>query len=429
MRALPPDRGWAHRSPRPDGSAAVDERNALHQRFIARQPIFDQQANVFAYELLFRAGPQNTFQPSPEASSGVIVASTTTFDLDALVGPTKVFMNVDEAALQCGAARLLPPSRVVVEILETVEPNLQVVEACADLCRDGYVLALDDFVDDPKWEPLVELAKFLKVDFRALDVRARDSVARRYLPRGFHLLAEKVETQADVSNARDLGYTFFQGYFFCKPQMVAAREIPANKMICMLLLKAVAAPTLSYPEIESLFKRDPALVYRLLRYLNSPLLGLRTEVHNVRQALNLLGERECRRWISIVALLSMAGDKPPELVRTAILRGYFCEEVSMVMDTALTHPDFFLLGLLSVVDALLDQPMGEVLAHLAVSEEVRVALCGGSNRLRDVYEVLLDYERGDWKALSSAAARVGDIEECLPVCYLKAAECARQVAG
>jgi c-di-GMP-related signal transduction protein len=401
----------------------------LHERFIARQPIFDQRLKVFAYELLFRAGPQNIFQSSKEASSSVVVASTMVFDLEMLVGPAKAFVNFDEATLLRGAARLLPPSRIIVEILESVTPTPEVVHACSELCHAGYVLALDDYVDDPKWKPLIELAKFLKVDFRALDAQARRAIAERYLPRGLKLVAEKVETQADVQNARSLGFSYFQGYFFCKPSMMTGRDIPANKLTCLRLLKVIAAPEISYEEVEDLLKQDPSLIYKLLRYLNSPLMGFRSEVHNIRHAISLLGEVEFRRWISIVALVAMVGDKPSELIRTALLRAYFCEEVSLLLGMAQRRSDFFLMGLLSVIDALLDQPMEDILSHLAVSEEVRTALCGGSNRFRDVYDTLLAYEHADWNAFSSAAARLGSIEDRVPDCYVKAAERAMVIAG
>jgi c-di-GMP-related signal transduction protein len=399
----------------------------LHERFIARQPIFDQHLRVFAYELLFRAGPRNCFEPREEASSRVIVESTMVFDFDSLVGSAKAFVNVSEKALLRGAARLLPSSKIVVELLEGIEPSDDVIRSCTELCRDGYVLALDDFVDDPKWEPLIQLAKILKIDFRTLDPKARRSIARRHLPGGLKLLAEKVETQAEVQEAQDLGYTYFQGFFFCKPLMVAGREIPASKLTCVRLLRAIAVSEISFSEIEMLLKQEPALVYKLLRYLNSPLLGLRNEIHGVRDAVVFLGEIALRRWISIVALVSMADDKPPELIHTALLRAHFCEEISHHLDTGRQRSDFFLMGLLSVLDALLDQPMDAVLEHVAVSEDIRHALCGGRNRFRDVYDAVIAYERADWEALESVAARVGICEEQMPDYFARAAEQARLV--
>lgn len=238
----------------------------MHERFIARQPIFDHRLKVFAYELLFRNGPHNSFQPRKHASSSVIVGSTMLFDLQTLTGHAKAFINADQEALLRGAVKLLPADRIIVEVLENVCPTPEVVAACADLRSAGYVLALDDFVDHPKWEPLLDLARFLKVDFRLCDEEARHAIARRYLPKGLQLLAEKVETQAELDQARRLGYAFFQGYFFCKPSLVEAREIPGNKLNYVQLIESVTCRDFDVAKIEEVLKREPALVYKLLRY-------------------------------------------------------------------------------------------------------------------------------------------------------------------
>jgi c-di-GMP-related signal transduction protein len=393
----------------------------VYEKFIARQPIFDAKLKLFAYELLFRASDKNVFQSRPEASSTVILDSVTLFDFQALLGHAKAFINLDEGALQRGAARLLPPDRVIIEILETIVPSPEIVQHCRDLCASGYTLALDDFVDHPKWEPLISLAKFLKVDFRASDADSRRALADRFRPRGIQMVAEKVETQIELNEARSLGYTFFQGYFFCKPSMVSTRDIPGNKLNYIRLLQSVSSPEFSPEEVENLLKQDPSLVYKLLRYLNSPLLGLRAEVHSVRHAMTLLGQVEFRRWVSIVAIVAMASDKPPELIRTALTRAFFCEEISHPVGMTPDSSDLFLMGLLSVTDAILDRPIAEVLASLPVSSEVRTALCGGANRFRDVYDTLLAYERADWNALASAATRMGPVEAAIPSCYQSAA--------
>jgi c-di-GMP-related signal transduction protein len=393
----------------------------VHEKFIARQPIFDEKLKLFAYELLFRANDKNVFQPRPEASSTVIVDSLMLFDLQSLTGHAKAFINLDLSALQHGAARLLPPDRVIIEILETVAPTPEVVQLCKELCDSGYVLALDDFVGHDKWDPLLPLAKFLKVDFRGADTDTRAAISKRFRGRDMQLLAEKVETQAELQEARSMGYSFFQGYFFCKPSMISARDIPANKLNYVRLLEAVSSPDFSHDAVEDLLKQDPSLVYKLLRYLNSPLLGLRTEVHGIRQAMALLGEIEFRRWVSILAIVAMASDKPPELIRTALTRAFFCEQLSHTIGMALDSSNLFLMGLLSVTDAILDRPIAEILATLPVYSEVRTALCGGSNRFRDVYDTLLAYERADWDALTSAATRIGPVEATIPECYQSAA--------
>jgi c-di-GMP-related signal transduction protein len=202
--------------------------------------------------------------------------------------------------------------------------------------------------------------------------------------------------------------------------MLSAREIPGNNLIYLRLLEAVASPDFSHQAVEDLLKSDPSLIYKLLRYLNSPLLGLRGEVHSVREAITLLGEIEFRHWISILAIVSMASDKPPELIRTALTRTFFCEALSHPAGLLHQSSNLFLMGLLSTTDAILDRPIEEILSGLPVSPDVRTALCGGANPLPDVYEVLLAHERADWSALSAAAKRLGPVEAAIPDCYTRA---------
>ena len=404
----------------------------MHEKFIARQPIFDDKLKLFGYELLFRASSENVFRPYKSASDSLIVDSTSLFGLQSLTGHAKAFINLDLFALQRGTARLLPPDQVVIEILENITPTQEVVQLCAELCNEGYTLALDDYVGHPKWEPLIPLVKFLKVDFRACDPPARAAIANRHRAQpgadanSVRLLAEKVESNDDLLEARSLGYVFFQGYFFCKPSTLSVREIPGNKLNCLRMLHLVASPDFSYDAVEELLKTDPALVYKLLRYLNSWLVAIRGEIHSIREAIALLGEKEFRRWISVLAVVAMASDKPHELIRTALTRAFFCETLAKSLPNPATSSvrssDLFLMGLLSVTDAILDRPMEQVLASLPIAPEVRAALCGSANSYRDVYDVLLAYERADWPTLSSASARLGIDESSVADCEAKARE-------
>jgi c-di-GMP-related signal transduction protein len=401
----------------------------VREKFIARQPILDTRLRVFAYELLFRGGPQNAFQPFANAASSVIADSITLFDLEMLTGRARAFVNVDEMALRLGAPRLLPADRIVVEVLETVRPTEEVLEACRGLCSAGYQLALDDFLDSAALAPLVEFARYLKIDFQMLDTSARARVANKYADKNLFLLAEKVETEAEFREARDLGFSYFQGYFFCKPSMLETREIPGNKVAHLQLLNAVAAPELRFDVIEGLLKQEPSLLYRLLRYLNSPILGLRSEVHSIRHAITLLGENEFRRWASIFAMISMSAGKSPELVRTALTRAFFCEEFSAAVGLRDKGASLFLMGLLSITDALLDKPIKEVLRDIPVTQEVKTALCGGANRFRDVYELVLALERAEWPRLVAHVTRIGCDEEYVSASYLTAFQRASAVGA
>lgn len=399
------------------------------EKFIARQPILDTKLRVFAYELLFRSGPNNVYQTYANASSGVIADSITLFDLEMLTGHARAFINVDEVALRLGAARLLPADRIVVEILETVRPTEEIVRICRELRADGYQLALDDFLDEPAWAPLVDIAQFLKIDFRLMDQCARKRLTNKYAGHGVALLAEKVETRKEMEEARKLGFHYFQGYFFCKPAMMKARDISGNKLIHLQLLTAVAKEELDYDEIEAFLKQEPSLLYRLLRYLNSPVLGLRSEVNSIRHAIALLGKIEFRRWASIFAVVSMVNGNSPELIRTALTRAYFCEEFSSQSGLREKSFTLFLMGLLSIADALLDRPLKQVLDSLSVPQELKTALCGGTNRLSDVYQLLVALEQAEWPKLANCVTRLGCAEERIPDSYQHAIQKAATIGA
>jgi c-di-GMP-related signal transduction protein len=400
-------------------------------KFIARQPILDLEMRVFAYELLFRGGPKNAFLPLADASSSsnVIADSISLSDLQMLTGDALAFVNVDQMALRLGAGRLLPPDRMVVEILETVRPTEEIVAICRALRADGYQIALDDFLDEPEMAPLVELAQFLKVDFQQSDSSARARVAMKYRDRNISLLAEKVETRKEMEEARRLGFKYFQGYFFCKPSMMEMPESSVNNLIQVQLLKAATAPDLNSETVELSLRRDSSLLYRLLRYLNSPRDGLRFEVSNISQAVALLGADEFRRWTCIFAISSMGNGKSPELVRTAITRAYFCEEITGSAGLEGKQLTLFLMGLLSVSDALLDRPLKEVLDSISVSDELGIALNSGANRLGDVFQTLLALERADWPKLASCVERLDCSEEKVAEAYQLAIQKAAAVGS
>jgi EAL and modified HD-GYP domain-containing signal transduction protein len=392
----------------------------MSESFIARQPIFDRRLKLFAYELLFRSGRENFFKADREINDEVIVNSTMLFDVQSLVGDAVAFFNVDAAALQREVPRLLSPQHVVLEILESVEPTAEFVGCCAALAAGGYVFALDDFLDEPKWQPLIPIVHYLKVDFRGADADLRARIAAKYLPFGIHLLAEKVETEAELAEAKKLGYSYFQGYFFCKPSVISTRGASAGQPASLQLLQAAGVAELDYPQIEEIFRQAPSLTYRLLRFLNSPALAIRVEIRNVRQAIGLLGEREFRRWIAIVALVAMAENKPSELVQTALVRACFCEALAPHLQLSQSAPDLFLMGLLSAADAMLDRPLAQVLAELCLSTEISSALLASQSRYGSVLKIALAYEHGDWNTVAAIAAAANCPEDHISRCFYQA---------
>lgn len=375
------------------------------QRFVARQPIFDRADRIVAYELLFRAGFETSFrcESVDRASSSVIADSLLVHGLDAIAGGRRAFLNVTREVLLRDYATLLPRERVVIELLETVKPEPDVVDACLRLKRAGYTLALDDFVYGVEYEPLLELADIVKVDFLETHGDARVQLAQTLSRRGIELLAEKVESRADHQHGSAAGYVYFQGYYYARPELVIGRDIPGSKLHCLQLLKAVNAPDPDLDALADEIQRDASLCYKLLRYVNSAMLGLRVSVHSIGHAIAMLGLSEVRKWVSLLAMASLGADKPAALVTSALERARFCELLAEPFGLEAGQPDLFLLGLFSRMDAILDRPLADVLTELPLDPDVRSALLDSHGPLHPPYASVVAYEAGDWGALAHAA--------------------------
>lgn len=387
--------------------------------YVARQPIFNRDRQVVAYELLFRSGLQNTFGQNDPSTASIRMLDTTMlgFGLESLLGNRLGYFNASRKMLLDKFWSLLPPKQTVVELLETVEPDDEVVAACAAVKEAGYQLALDDFVFSPEYEALVKFADCIKIDFLATTGAERAELAQRYRARGIKMLAEKVETYEDFNEGLAAGYELFQGYFFCKPEMVATKDVSAHKGNLARLIAEVNRPELDFDALEQLIKQEVALSVKLLRFLRSAGLGWRHEVETLGQALRVLGEQGTRKWASLVALTMIGEDKPMELVTTSLIRAQFCEEVGNRVSGMGRPAELFLVGLLSTLEAMLDQPLPELLGRMALSDNVNAALLGEKNSLGDTLAMVKAYDRGDWDRVDHFAARTGLSIDALPKAY------------
>ncbi len=366
-------------------------------RFVARQPIFDKAGGVAAYELLFRSGMQNYFQgvDGTYATSRVIHDTLHLFGLDALTGTARAYINVGRDVLTGDLVYVLPAARTTIEILETVTPDEEVMRACRALKSQGYEIALDDFVFSDGYEPLIDLADVIKIDFRQTTGDERRAVVEQHARPGLQFLAEKVESAQEQAEAEAAGYTLYQGYFFCRPEMVATRDLPPSKVNCLGVMQAVMSPTINFEVLESHVRADAALSIKLLRYLNSAGMGVRREVTSIRHAMVLLGERPLRRWIALLAVASLSQDRSPHVMVTALVRALFCEHLAARWTPTPRDGEAFFVGLLSLADAMTGRPMSELLGALAVTDNVKQALLG-EGPLGAMLRLTTAYERGDW---------------------------------
>ena len=400
--------------------------------YVARQPILDQNQNLFGYELLYRSSLQNAFDgvDPTQATSRLIANSFLTIGIDRLAGERPAFINFGRAMLVDGYAGILPSESVVVEVLEDVKPDALVIAACQKLKEHGYLLALDDFVCAEGLEALVDLADIIKVDFRLTSSETQAQLARRYAKRPIRMLAEKVETQEEFHTAKAMGYTLFQGYFFCKPVVVSAKEIPGFELNYLRILQQISQPELDLRRVEEILKYEASLVHRLLRYVNSAHFGWKQEVQSVRHALALLGEEEIRKWISLVALCGLAGDKPNQLVVNAVVRGRFCELVSWHVGLSSRGSELFLMGMFSLLDAVLDMPVASILEDVHLADDIRDTLLDqipSTPSLKRILELARAYETSDWAATEALSSSLGVPSGVVPQAYLDSTGLADQI--
>ena len=402
------------------------ERNALPLRYVARQPIFDRDQNVFGYELLFRDGLENCFSGDLDQAARSTVDRSLLMGLDVLCDGRRAFVNCTRDTLIKGLITLLPSTSTVVEILETVPADPDVIAACRALKEQGYLLALDDYVANDPREALLPLTDIVKVEMQLTTEEQRKGLMKQ-IGGTCRMLAEKIETQAEFVRTRDQGFVYFQGYFFRRPEMLSTRELPANRLNYLRMMQEVSKPDLNLPALEKLIKSEASVCYRLLRYLNSAAFGFRKEIHSVKHALSLLGERDLRRWIRLVAAVGAGQDKTSDLVLSALVRGRFGELLSPHVKHG--ESDLFLMGLFSLIDAMLEMPMESVLERIPIDHETKAVLLGKPSALRPVFRLMLAHESGEWAAAESLSEEMNLSSEDVAGYYWQAQQWARQLSS
>ena len=379
---------------------------------IARQAIFDRDRKVYGYELLYRSNAASSGFDGTDADAATMqVLSNTLMSIGAekVLRGKKAFVNFDQRLLRQQMHLTLPRESIVIEILETVTPTADLVAMCQSITRQGYSLALDDFTNEPAWEPLTRIAGVIKVDMRLSSREQQECMLRTYKPRGMVMLAEKVETYAEFDWARRAGYDLFQGYFFARPVLVHSNHIPAVKTSCLRLLREVQQSDVDFERVGEFLRQDVALTYKLLRYVNSAMFGRRTEIQSISRALMVLGEDGIRRWVALATLPMLATDKTTELLTLSLQRARFCERLAELAQ-AMRPSQAFLMGMFSLLDALIDQPLEEALHSVDLGPEITEALLGiapDGSFLGRLHELVQCYEQADWDAVGRLSQGCG----------------------
>lgn len=371
----------------------------MQEIFIGRQTIYDRQLNTHAYELLYRDNQINRAQlPSDDlATAHVVQSAFMDIGIDNLVGAKAAFINMPRSFIAGDIPLPFTKDQVVLEMLESIAIDEHVISGARMLVDEGYSLALDDFVLDEKWQPLLEIADIVKLDIRQYekaDLSRCVDALKRY---DVQLLAEKVETHEEYEFCKNLGFAYFQGYFLCRPQVIQSRAIATNRATIMQLLAELNSPNIDVQKLQHMIGHDLTLSYKLLRYLNSSFFGLRQSIDSVNHAVVYLGLANVKKWLLVIALSTMS-DKPSDVTKTALIRAKMCELLSKVHNEAAEI--YFTVGMLSVLDAMMDQPLADLLASLPLSTEVADALTRHEGKLGATLACVLAYERADWAELS-----------------------------
>lgn len=367
--------------------------------YAARQPILDQAKNVYAYELLFRDGISNIFPDidGDEATSKMIDASKFSLGISEFTSGYPAFINFTMETLSQGYPLMLNTDEVVIEILETVKPGKKLLALCKDLYEKGYTIALDDYIHQNVWEHFYPYIKIIKIDWQNTSSDGIQEIAQAIVnfPH-IKLLAEKVETYEEYNAALELGCEYFQGFFFAKPEMVKTKSLSPSQLSMAELLYETSKKDLNLASITSIFERDVSLSYKLLRYANAPIFKRGRKISTIKQALVILGSLELKRFLGFIFASNVNPNKPTELIKAAMSRAKFSELISHDLSGQHDTEHAFLTGLLSLIDALLDEEISSILAKLPLSQDIKDTLIKREGDLAKVIMLLEDIEKAQW---------------------------------
>jgi len=388
----------------------------MNDLYIARQPIYDRKMEVVGYELLFRDGvrDQAALVDADLATRRVLQTAFVDIGLDSLVGQGKAFINFTRNLLLQDDDLQLPVERLVLELPAGLDANGEIVDAIRHFRERGGQVALDHV--SPNLEPeLIGEVDLLKVDVSQLSLLDLPDKVSEWQASGCRVVALRVESQALMQACQRAGFDLFQGFFFCRPELVQGKSLPANRLATLQLLSRLQSPATELAELEQIIGQDVSLSYRLLRYLNSVQFGLRSKVESIGHAVSYLGLDNLRVWASIM-LLARLDDKPRELMKIALVRARMCELLNLLDDQPGEGKGAFLVGLFSTLDALLDQPLDDILQELPLSETIQQALLEGDGPFGTHLTTVLAYEQGEWDRFDQRAYPSGEVARC----YLEA---------
>ena len=396
------------------GTEGLPAKWAGEMRYVARQPILNLRGHVQGYELLFRNAPEEVLSTGADMAARTMLDNAVIFGLDWLTNGLPAFVNCTVEALTEELVLVLAPHKTVLTIPGNLELTPKLLEACRRLKARGYRVALDDFTWKPNLRPLVELADYIRMDFSSFGVAERKYL-RSVDCASPEMVAKKVESQEDYKRACDEGFKLFQGAYFCRPVLLKKRKLPANRQLHFEIVRMLHHDPIDIHEVSELVLRDASMTYRLLRLVNSPIYAIHQEVRSIASAIIAVGEDTFRRIVSLAVLSELGGEAPPEILHIALVRARFCELAAAAR--GLDPSEQYLLGMLSLVPAMLRLPMEELTPSLPLRSEICEALQGATNPERTLLAWIELHERGEWEACDRIVHAAGLSQEHLVKCY------------
>ncbi|RZM80326.1 EAL domain-containing protein [Pseudoalteromonas rubra] len=391
--------------------------------YAARQPILNKNKELVGYELLFRDGLDNVFPEidGSEATSRLIEGSQFNFGLEDLTDNKPAYINFTLETILKGYPTMMGREQLVVEILETVQPGKRLLSAVQDLKAKGYTIVLDDYQHQKVWRHFYPFIDQIKIDMLTTDVATIEEIKEAIAPfKNIELVAEKVETHEQYQQALELGFSYFQGFFFAKPEVVQSKTLPPSEMALAELLYETSSVDVDLKRITQVFERDVNLSYKLLRYSNSAAFKRRAEISTIKQALVVLGNQELKKFLSLLFASQVSSEKPLELVRLSLTRARFAELLAIkhhkLKDTGMA----FLAGMMSLMDAILDESMESVMSKLPLAIEIKDALLKQEGTLASYLALIKQYEQADWQGANEAAKQLALDPDLLPDYYHEA---------
>lgn len=375
--------------------------------YVARQPIVDNNKKVFAYELLFRDSEQNCFPeiPADEATSKILTGNHLSLGIDEISCNKKAFINFHQDTLQYRFPTSLDANEVVIEIVETVNVTRELFTACKHIANLGYHLALDDYDFSTKWDEFLPIVRYVKVDIQQHGIEEVKLHIDKLKATKAILIAEKVETHEEFDAYNALDFDYFQGYFLAKPEIVRNKQLGVSKLSLLELVAVSSSVNFDYDKVNNVLQRDVGLSYMLLRFINNPLFNKRNKIRSLRHALTYMGEIEVKKFIALLALANLSEGKPIELMHMSLVRAKFCELMSLFLKEKENPPTGFLTGLFSLLDSILDQTMPVLVEKIPLADNVKGALVGNENLLRECVDIARAFEVGNWPSVERFAKR------------------------